>query len=666
MTKAMNIKILDSWLKEYLKTNASPKQIAETMSRASASIERVEKWKNDFLYDIEVTTNRVDLASVVGLAREAGAVLPQHGIHAKFVPPVISDSIRDLDSRFRGNDNKKEDKVPLEIKNDPRLVNRIGAVVMDVTVKDSSQKIKDRLEASEIRSLNNLIDITNYVMRTIGYPTHVMDYDRIKTGKLIIRESKKGEIIKTLAGKEYELPGGDIVADDGTGRIVDLLGIMGLENSVVNDKTKRIVFFINNDDPHRIRKTSMTLGIRTEAAQLNEKNLDPELAMDALLHGIKLYQEFAGGKVISKIIDLYPNKPKTKTVSVTEEKINTMLGITLPLKKGAEILEKLGFETIIHTDTLEAKVPTFRLHDVGIPEDLVEEIARVYGYQNLPNTLPPIGNVPPVQVQNEFYWENRVKQAMKYWGFTEVYTYPMISETMYEGPPEEGVKLKNPLGEEFAYMRLSLIPSLLKVINDNKKQATIKIFEIANVYEKNGKNLPKQRQHFALAIKQKNTSYYEVKGLLEQLAEDIGIKNLTFRALSKSGLETEILLSKTPIGMIEILDDELINLELDFEALIKHATMKKTFKPLQKHPPVIEDLSLILDEAIPTGEVIEAIRKTSQLVVEVSLLDKFESSRTFHIVYQSQTKNLTSKEVAEIRKKILRVLKEKFHARIKE
>lgn len=650
----MNIKILDSWLKEYLHTDASAHKIAETMSQASASIERVEKWKSDYQYDIEVTTNRVDLASVVGLAREAGAVLPEHGIPAKFVPPILPQP------------KQAKDQIPLEITNDPKLVNRICAVIMEITVTPSPQKIKDRLEASDIRSLNNLIDITNYVMRTIGYPTHVMDYDRINTGKLIIRESKKGEMIKTLDGKEYELPGGDIVADDGSGRIVDLLGIMGLENSVVTDKTKRIIFFINNDDSHRIRKTSMSLGIRTEAAQLNEKELDPELAMEAHLFGIKLFGELAQGKVVSSIIDIYPNKPKAKTVSVTEGKMNTMLGIQLPLKKGAEILMKLGFETKIQEDTIVANIPAFRLHDVSIPEDLVEEIARVYGYQNLPNSLPPLDNVLPAQFEDEFYWENRIKQAMKYWGYTEVYTYPMVSETIYEGPLDEGVRLKNPLGEEFAYMRKSLIPSLLKIITDNKKYSTIKIFEIANIYEKNDKDLPKQKLHFAIVLKRKNASFFELKGLLEQLTEDLGIPDLNFKALAQSGLETEILLGKKAIGTIEILDAELVNLELDFAELIKHATTKKTFTPLKKYPPIVEDVSLIVREDVSTGDIIETIRKGSNLIVEVSLLDKYDASRTFHIVYQSASRNLTGKEIGEIRKKILHTLKEKFHARLKE
>jgi phenylalanyl-tRNA synthetase beta chain len=409
----------------------------------------------------------------------------------------------------------------------------------------------------------------------------------------------------------------------------------------------------------------MALGIRTEAAQMNEKGLDPEIAYEALLFGIKQYQQLAGGKILTEIIDLYPTKPQPKTVSVTEAHINNVIGVPIPLKQCAAILEKLGFQVTVSGDTIQAVVPSFRLEDIAIPEDLIEEIARVYGYQNIPDALPPVTDVTPSLVEDAFYWENRVKQAMKYWGYTEAYTYPMVSEQMYEGELDRAVKLKNPLGEEFAYMRLSLIPSLLKVIAENKKYETIKLFEIANVYEREGKTLPKQTQHLAGVVKQKNASFFSVKGLIEQLAADLGIENLTFKPLSDSGIETELLIGKTSIGTLEMLDDELIDFELNFDELVKHATTHKTFTPLQKYPPVIEDLALVVNEAVTTGAIMETIRKVSPLIVEVTLLDKYENSRTFHIVYRSDRKNLTSGEVGKIRENVLKTVKEKHHATLK-
>jgi len=295
----MNIKILDSWLREYLKTKATPKEIGEKLSLTSLSVEKVEKYKSDFLYEMEITTNRPDLFSVTGIARETAAILPTFGIEAQFLP-----------LRLKKEEYKGENKVPVVINNDPRLVNRVSTVLMEVTLGESPKKIKERLEASGIRSLNNLIDVTNYVMRVVGHPAHVFDFDRLNTQTLTIKEAREGEKITTLDEKNYTLNGGEIVAVDDKGKIVDLLGIMGLQNSVVNERTKRILYFIDNNEPYHIRNASMGLSIRTEAAALNEKGVDANLAMDAILYGIELFEKFANGKQVSEIIDIYPNKPK--------------------------------------------------------------------------------------------------------------------------------------------------------------------------------------------------------------------------------------------------------------------------------------------------------------------------------------------------------------------
>ncbi len=651
----MNIKILDSWLREYLKTDAKPKEIATSLSLTSVSVERMEAYKNDVIYEIEVTTNRPDLMSVVGLAREASAVLPQFGYKASFHPPLITKQAY-----------QPLKKLPLTIINDEKLVYRICAVVMEVDVMNSPEIIKERLETTGIRSLNNLIDITNYVMRVVGHPTHVFDYDRIAGHTIKIRESQKGEEIVTLDGKRHFLRGGDIIAEDAQGNIIDLLGIMGLENSVVTDQTKRIIFFINNNDPYRIRKTSMALQIRTEAAQLNEKSVDPELADDALAIGIDLYKNYAHGKVCSEIIDIYPSPYKSKTVSVSEEHIQKVMAIPLKITGAADILNRLGFITQIKGNYLEAEIPSFRANDVTIPEDLIEEIARLYGYHNLPSRLPNITTIETFHLEDSpYYWEDRAKQALKFWGYTEVYTYPMVSEEMYEGPIDKAVTLANPLGEEFLYMRRTLVPSLLKVLKENKQYETLKLFEIANVYERQEGDLPKEIRKLAGIVKKKSISFFEIKGLIEQLAHDFGITNLKFEAISKVGLETLVKIGEKELGTIEVLDEDLINFELNFEILVDHATLKKRYKKIPKVPPIIEDLAFIIDESIPTGEIIETIRKISPLIREVSLLDRFEQTRTFHILYQHEERNLTDEEVSQIRKDIISTLERKYKAKLK-
>ena len=646
----MNIKILDSWLREFLKTDAKPTDLARALSLTSVSIERIEDVAGDKLYDIEVTTNRPDLMSVSGIAREASAVLPEFGFKAEYLPPKLTKP-------------KDGSLARIEIKNDPKLVNRVLAIVMEVEIKPAPEKIKSRLENSDIRSLNNVIDVTNYVMRTIGHPTHVFDYDRLNTKSLLIRESKKGERIVTLDNKELELAGGDIVAQDDKGRVVDLLGVMGLANSVVTNETKRILFFVNNNDPLKMRATSMGLLLRSEAVKLNEKLLDPELAYDAFLYGIDLFQNIANGKIISPLYDIYPAKTKSNNITLSLQRLNSMIGVEIDKQKAKKILTSLGFEVIEKNDSLLTTPPSYRT-DIAIEEDLIEEIARVYGYHNLPSILPSEEKLKPYTV-DEFFWENRVKDAFKYWGFTEVYTYSMVSLKQYEEDPKEAIAIRNPLTEDHVFMRNSLVPSLLEVKRENKSAEKIKIFEIANVYSKDKANLPQQTLKLAGLVGGKTVSFFEIKGVLEQLALDLGITSLRFSKLKTGGGGASLSLGKAHLGEIEVLDEGLMDFELGFETLVKHATLKKTYTQLQKYPPILEDITIEVKEDIETGEIIELIKSQSSLVSNVSLKDKYQNNRTFHIVYQDQNKNLSNDEVGEVREKIVTSLKEKFDAKIK-
>jgi phenylalanyl-tRNA synthetase beta chain len=651
----MNIKILDSFLREHLKTKATPQELAEKMSLSSLSVEKIEKYNNDFVYEMEITTNRPDLFSVLGIAREAAAVLPQYGFDAEFIPLKLSKNKFNINSKF-----------PIEIINDEKLVNRICAVVMEVEIKNSPEYIRERLETSDIRSLNNVIDVTKYITRLIGHPAHVFDYDRLNTKKLSIREARGGEKITTLDGKNYVLNGREIVAVNDKENIVDLLGIMGLENSVVTQKTKKILYFIDNNEPHHIRNASMNLAIRTEAATINEKGIDPELSMDALLYGIKLFEKIANGKQISEILDIYPNKPKEKTIEVSFEKIDKILGISIKPEKIAKYLEDLGFKTTLDKNNIKVSVPSFRTNDVGIEEDIIEEIARLYGYHNLPSILPPIEESEVSKpIVDEFYWEKRVKNALKYWGFTETYTYSFVGESMYEGPIDEAVEINNPLTEDMVYMRNSLIPSLLNVVSENKSAENLMIFEIANVYLKKTNDLPNEVLTLSGVLKKKNASFYEVKGIIEQLLQDLGIKNISFKKSEKAGIGAALYINKDYLGEVEVLDTNIIDFELNFQTILKHVTLKKEYKPFAKFPPIIEDLSVVTEPDIKTKDLVENIKSHSNLIVDVSLTDTYLSTRTFRIIYQDPEKNLTNEDVSKIRNKIISSLEKDFKATIR-
>lgn len=647
----MNILIPNSWLKEYLETDATPQQFADAMSLTSISIERMEKVGNDVVYDIEVTTNRPDLMSIRGIAREASAVLPEQGYKAVFKEHKAVNSFKTVpQSEY------------LNVKNDETLVNRILAVVCEIELRQSPSIVSERLEKTGIRSLNNVIDVTNYIMREVGHPAHVFDYDRLSDHTLLIRSSKKGEKLVTLDEKEYELLGGDIVADNGHGEIIDLLGIMGTANSVVTDNTKRVVLFLDNNNPHLLRKTSMSLGIRTEAAVINEKGIDPELMLPTLLRGVELLKQNANAKVISPVIDIYPNKPKTKSVLLPLEKIDELIGVKIPTSTVTAILKNLGFGVETKKDSLTVEVPSIRANDIEIPEDIIEEVARVYGYHRIPNILPPTSNQAFFhQDKNEFYWIRKIKEAFLFWGFNETYTYSMVSEELFEGPIESAVKLKNPLTEDRVYLRNSLTPSLVEVLKQNKSRDSIKIFEIANVYKKKP-GLPEEVLHLASAFKYEGMSFYEGKGIIERLFQILGISDYAFKR-KEDGLDgAEICIKNNKVGSIE--KDEEITFELDLSEILEHVSLKKVYTPPSKFPPIIEDIRVEIASKYSYKDVVEKIKKASQLIYEVTLLDVYKDKKTFRVLFLDKEKNLTNEEVLPVRERLYKLLEADFNAKI--
>jgi len=646
----MNILIPNSWLKDYLKTNATPQEFATAMSLTSVSIERMEKVDDDIVYDIEVTTNRPDLMSIHGIAREASAVLPLAGYRAEFLPQTINYSLKTV-----------SESPLLKIVNDSTLVNRIMAIVVEIDLSQSPKIISDRLEKTGIRSINNAVDITNYIMREIGHPSHVFDYDRLTNKTLIIRKSKKGEKITTLDNKEYILPGGDIVADDGKGTIVDLLGIMGTANSVVTNDTKRVVLFLDNNDPHTLRKTSMNLGIRTEAAVLNEKGLSPEIMLPTLLYGVELFKKYAKGRVISDIIDIYPNKPKPTSVQVSFSQIDQLIGISIPPETSISILKNLDFTVTHNKSGMTVTPPATRINDIEIPEDIIEEIARVYGYHKIPNLLPQQTDSNYYhQEDNEFYWITKIKEAFKLWGFNETYTYSMVSEDILEGPPVNALKLKNPLDEEHVYMRNTLIPSVIQVAQNNKTRSEFKLFEIANVYLQKQAGLPNEILHLAGVIKNETASFYDAKGTIEQLFKMLNITEFSFDKKDDGIKGAFIKLAGKTIGHIDA--EEEIAFELDLEQVLKSASLKKVYVVPNKFPPIIEDVRIEIDQQYTFAQITDSVKEVSSLVRDVSLLDVYQSKKTFRITYIDKKRNLTNEDIAPVREKIIKTLEKKFKA----
>jgi len=648
----MNIKIPHSWLSQYLKTDAAPIKIAEALSLSGPSVEKVENIGNDFVYDIEVTTNRVDMMSVYGIAREASVILPQFGYKAQL-------------KKYDQKSIISSKHLNLIIVNNPKLCKRVLAVKLEnVNLGKSPDWLTKQLNRVGQRPLNNAIDITNYVMWEIGHPLHVFDYDRITSKKIIIREAKKGEVLITLDGVKVILRGGEVVFDNGQGEIIDLPGIMGTANTVVTPSTKNILLWIESIDPLRIRKASMGLSIRSQAAILNEKQVNPELGLPAILRAVSLFKKITGALVASKLIDIYPNHYQEVKVNTSHDFINDRLGINLEKKKITHILNGLSFSTSWNGNKLKVGVPSFRSSDIRLAEDIVEEVARIYGYRNLPSELMA-GSLPEELTDSPFSFESMLKQIMKGWGGIEVYTSSLVPKNYIEG---NALVLKNPLGTDSEYLRTSLMPSLINAATQNAgKKDSFHLFEVANIYKPRINNLPEERMNLAGIIV--NTNYRQAKGILESFLSEINIKAVYVQEDSKHFLPSKHLSIKTNgriLGSFGVLEkDYSIYYEFDITKLRKASKIVTKFIPIPKYPAQIEDLTLVLPERTKVGEVINTIDSTNKRVTRVELGDIYEDAYTFRIWYQDPKKTLTDKEVDSIRKEILTKLKKKFGASIK-
>lgn len=653
----MDIKILDSWLREHVETSAKPADIARCVSLSGPTFDRTHKvmvnGKVDYLYDIEITTNRVDAASVRGIAREVAVILPEFGFKARLIPlklPKVA---------------AVKNPLPLTIKTSSTLTKRVMGVVLEVdSIPESPKWLSQRLIQSGIRSLNAAVDITNYVMTEIGHPTHVFDYDLVAP-QMVIRESKKGEKIISLDNKAYTLPGGDIVIDNGKGEIIDLPGIIGTKNSVVTSSTKRILFFLETNDPVRIRRTSMTLGIRTVAATLNEKGVDPEGAETALLRGIELFKDLLKAKVVSNVHDTYYKKEKVQTVDIAHSFIEDRLGVTVPQTRVVKILTSLGCKVVVNKKrSMYTVTPaSYRAKDITIGEDIVEEVARIYGYHNLPSILMS-GIIPDPLSDSPFAFEMAIKRTLKEAGGNEIYTYSLIAD---ETGKSHELKLKNPLGSDYSLLRTSLKKSLIAAADDNARNLEpFHLFEVSNVYHARKNNLPDEIVMVAGIVAR--SDFRHAKGIVETLLDSLHISYSQHPVLLEGFVSDQSIRfdAKTkPLGKFGKLSQKnYYYYEFSVTALQSVAKKVKQFVPIPKYPPQIEDITCQISNDTSIAEVIQTIKEADTRIAQVELTDVYETNFTFRVWYQDETKTLTDSEVSKIHSQIASVLKEKLSVKI--
>ncbi|MFH0749843.1 MAG: phenylalanine--tRNA ligase subunit beta [Candidatus Gottesmanbacteria bacterium] len=664
----MNILVPDAWLREYLKTDATPKQLKEYLSLCGPSIERINEVHGETVYDIEVTGNRPDTMSIIGIAREAGVILPRFGINAT----VIGDPYQQP-TKIK---QKKSHKLSLNITTDSKLNPRWTSVIFDhVVIKQSPAWLAKRLELVGVRSINNVIDITNYLMHAYGQPAHVFDYDKIEKKTMTLRGAVKGEQVTTLDGKTHSLQSGDIVIEDGEGTFIDLCGIMGGKNSAISENTTRVVLFLQTYNPVQIRKTSMALAHHSEAAGLFEKGLDTELVMPVFLEGIQLMQKLTDGKIASSITDIYPNPYVAPTVKVCRKKIDNYIGMYLETEEIKTILTALGCETVVTDEIVTVTPPSYR-RDITIDVDIIEELARIYGYHTikgkLPETEPPMVYEDPI-----LSFEQTLKTKLADWGYTETYTYSMISEELmdlFHLPKDSTYSITNPLSNDWVYMRPTLLPSMLLAMKQNiPYESDLKLFEISMTYAFKEKDIPEEQSTLIVAVS--GARYGKIKGVAESIFALFGVPFPETTDPANTCYRQDRSLRLANFGQLGEIHDALLQsigltkavtvLELSIRELMRHVDTQKHYVPIPKNPASFEDMAFIVPEKTYIAPMIKAIRSLNPIIKDVSLFDSYKNIRTFHITYQSDTKNLTKENTAHIRETIIKHMKHEFHATLK-
>lgn len=632
--------------------------------------------------EFEITSNRPDCFSITGLAREAAAT---------FRKPFNMPKIQVVEE-----DKAMENMIDIEIKNYDICPRYTCRIIEDVKIEPSPQWLRHRLTSAGIRPINNIVDITNYVMLELGQPMHAYNYDKIEGKKLIVRNANKGEKLVTLDGIEREFDETVLVIQD-ENKLVDLAGIMGGENSMITEDTKTILLESANFNGTHIRLTAKKLGLRTDASSKYEKGLDPNLSILALDRACQLINMLNCGKVLKGHLDFYPNKRESHTVTYSNDRINKLLGTNLSEK---EIIDLLSLVEI-QSDGKVAKIPTFR-PDLETEADIAEEVARFYGYNNIEATLstgtPTVGKKTYKQSIIE-----KITNIMVSCGLSEALTYSFESPKVFDklnidtnSKLRNTITISNPLGEDFSIMRTSTLNGMLTSIstNYNRRNKEAHLFEIGKIYlpkELPLKELPEEKELLTIAM-YGNVDFYDAKGVFENLFSQLGM----LQKVEYSPLET--LAHMHPGRTATITDDKneeigyigeihpqiASNYEIDakvyfgivyVDKLIELANFDINYKPLPKFPTMQRDIAMLVKDEINVKEIEKIIKaKGGKLLESVKLFDVYKGEQiekgyksvAYSILFRSSEKTLTDEEVNAPMKKILKELEEKLQAQLRD
>ncbi len=665
----MNILIPHTWLLEHLDTQATPEEIQKFLSLSGPSVERIYDIEGEKVYDIEITTNRVDSMSVRGVAREAAVILTQAGFPSKLKASV--------GAQFIAPKPESGQVLPLpSIHNDPKLCKRIMCVaIADVKKTPSPEWMQKRLRLVGINTHDAIIDISNYVTHDLGHPCHTFDYDKVMAtgGEIFVKEAEKGKKFTIIDGTTFKTVGGEVVFENKAGEIIDLPAIKGTQNTSISDDTKNVLFWIESLDPKKVRFASMTHAIRTVAAQLNEKNVDPNVGKDVMIEGTKMLCELAGGIVASEMYDEFPGNKQITAIRFQISEIQRYLGIEIPTKTVIQILESLecNVETLratsvqdqamsVQNDELEITPPSFR-PDLEIQADIVEEIARIYGYHNLPSTLMT-GAIPtkrPADTDFKLEWD--VKQVLSSVGAYEVYTYSMIDERTALKEDGDHIKIANPLTDDLTHLRRTVWTSHMEVLEANATSQAKTIFEFANIYlPVPGQSMPNEEFHLTLTSR---AGERLVKGMFEAVAKKYHLQTLQY--IQENG-QTTIYSGDTSIGKFVIASlamDHVSIIDIQWKEFLKLVKKYPLYTPESKFTPITEDLTFTVPPSAQIGRVLKTMNAAHPSVKTVVLKDLYKRNATFGLSYES-SKQLTADDAAIIRAAVVKSVGEKYEAKL--
>ena len=643
---------------------------------------------DDHVVEFEITPNRPDCLSVIGLAREAAATFDKP---CYFHQPVVKG----------GAEGSLPELLDVETP-DPELCPRYTArMVRNVKIGPSPKWMRERLRAMGVRPINNIVDITNYVMLEYGQPMHAFDYRYVNGGKIIVRRAAEGERLTTLDGKEHTLTANHLVIAD-EGRAVGLAGIMGGLNSEIVEDTADVVFESACFDGTCIRKGALALGMRTEASAKFEKGLAPMNTLPAVDRACELVELLGAGEVVDGVIDILNYVPQPTLLKVEPDKINALLGTDVAENVMYTILQKLGFTTTKERGVVE--VPSWR-GDVKEMADLAEEVARFYGYNNIPTTLmrgqTTLGGYSPEQ-----RLEQKLGAVCRSCGYDEIITYSFISPTWYDkiGWPADdfhrkSFKILNPLGEDTSIMRTTTLPSMLDILarNYNYRNKDVRLYELGRVYAPGGENgLANEAKVLTLGAYGEGFDFYDLKGTVEAVLKDIRAEGVHFETPDPEvwgGTATPyhpgrvamvMSASEGCLGIIGQIhpnvakafgvDGELYCAELSFDELMNAQGAGAEYVPLPKFPSVTRDIAVVCDEAITVGKLESAIRRGAKgLLKEAALFDIYrgkgidegKKSVAFNLILRADDRSLTSEEADEDVRSILAALEQDCGAKLR-